>query len=118
MPAIMEVAEPQPDTRTATTHSNHQPVAENEHHSVPATHRYIPPPTKLPICTYHSPSPKVKLAPAPITQDKEEPKQVSKLTANLRRSPRLTSYVSPRTAGIAVAALHQFIGNAFLQDMK
>ena len=30
----------------------------------------------------------------------------------------MTSYVSPRTAGIAMAALHQFIGNALLHDMK
>ena len=114
----MEVAEPYPDTITATTHSNQQPVAKNEHHSVPATHRYVLLPTPLPICTYHSSPPKRKPAPAPITQDKEEPKQVSKLATNLRRSPIITSYVSPRTADIAVAALHQFIGNAFLQDMK
>ena len=64
------------------------------------------------------PSVKVKLVPAPITQDKEKLEQLSKLATNLRRSPRITSYVSPRTAGIAVEALHQFIGKLFLQDMK
>ena len=56
--------------------------------------------------------------PAPITQDEGEPKQVSKIATNLRRSPIITSYVIPRTAGIAGAELYQFIGNAFLQDMK
>ena len=30
----------------------------------------------------------------------------------------MTSYVSPHTAGIAMSALNQFIGNAFLHDMK
>ena len=45
-------------------------------------------------------------------------KQVSKLATNLRNYPRITSYVSPLTSGIAVAVLHQFIDNAFLQDMK
>ena len=100
MPAIMEVAEPHTETKTATKQINQQPVNENEHHSVPAAHRYAPPPTPLPICTYHLPSRKGKPAPAPITQDKEEPKQVPKLATNLRRPPRITSYVSPRTAGI------------------
>ena len=119
MPDIMEVAEPHPETKTATTCSNQQPVAKNEHHSVPAAHRYVPPPTPLPICTYHATSPKGKTASAPITQDKEEPTQVTKLaTTNLRRSPRITGYVSPCTSGIAMESLHQFIGNAFLQDMK
>ena len=118
MPAIMDVTEPHPETRIATTHSNQQPVDKNEQHSVPAAHRYAPPPTPLPICTYHSTSPKGKPAPAPITQDEEEPKQVSKLATNQRRSPRITSYVSPCTAGIAVTALKQFIGNTFLQEMK
>ena len=117
MPAIMEVSEPRPETKTAMTHSNQQPIAENEHHSVPAAHRYVPLP--LTICTYHSTSPKGKPAPAPITRDKEEPTEVTKLaTRNLRCSPRITSYVNPRTAGIAMTALHQFIGNALLQDMK
>ena len=55
----------------------------------------------------------------PITEDEEEPTEVTKLaTTNPRRSPRITSYVNPRTAGISMAALHQFIGNAFLHDMK
>ena len=116
MPTIMKVAEQHSETKTAKTHSNQQPVAENEHPSVPAAHRYGPP--LLTICTYHSTSPKGKPAPAPITQDKEEPTEVTKLaTTNLRRSPRITSYVNPRTAGIAMSALHQFIGNAFLHDM-
>ena len=54
-----------------------------------------------------------------MTQDKEEPTEVTKLaTTNLRRSPRITSYVNPRTAGIAMAELHQFIGNTLLHDMK
>ena len=119
MPTITEFAEPHSETKTAKTRSNQQPVAKNEHHSVPAAHRYVPPPTPLPIYTYHSTSPKGKPAPAPITQDEEEPTEVTKLaTTNLRRSPRITSYVSPHTDGIAMAALHQFIVNAFLHDMK
>ena len=118
IPAIMEADEHHPEPKTVTTLSNQQPVADNEHHLVPAAHIYVPPPTLLSICTYHPPSPKGKLAPAPITQDEEEPNQVSKLATNLRRSPRINSYVSPRLDGIAMVALHQFIGNAFLQDMK
>ena len=65
MPTIMKVAEPHSETITTKTRSNQQPVAENEHPSVPAAHRYVP--TPLLICTYHSTSPKGKPAPAPIT---------------------------------------------------
>ena len=68
-----------------------------------------------PIFTYHSPSPKGKPAPAPITQDEEEPERVSKPSTKLRRSPRIIGYVIPRTAGIEVGELHQFMGNTFLE---
>ena len=112
MPTIMKVAEPHSETITAKTRSNHQPVAENKHPSVPAAHRHAPPPSL--ICTYHSTSPKGKPAPAPITQDEEEPTEVTKLaTTNLRRPPRITSYINPRTSSTAMAELHQFIGNSF-----
>ena len=88
MPAIMEVTELHSETKTAKTRINQQPVAENEDHSVPAAHRYVPSPTPLHICTYHSTSPKEKPMPAPITQDEEEPTEVTRLaTTNLRRSP-------------------------------
>ena len=117
MPTIMKVAEPHSETITEKIRNNQQPVAENKHPSVPAAHRYVPPPSL--ICTYHSTSPKGKPVPAPITQDKEEPTEVTKLaTKNLRRSPRITSYVNPCTAGIAMAALHQFIGNELPHDIK
>ena len=119
MPAIMELVEPHSETKASKTHINQQPVANSEHHSVPDVHRYVPPPTPLPICTNHSTSPKEKPAPVPITQDEEKPTEVNTLAiTNLGRSPRITIYVSPRTAVIAMSALHQFIGNAFLHDMK
>ena len=71
-----------------------------------------------PIFTYHSPYPKVNPEPAPITQDEEDPEQVSKPSTKLRCSPRIKGFVSPHTAGIEVGALHQFMGNAFLEEMK
>jgi hypothetical protein len=51
-----------------------------------------------------------------ITQDEAPPSAAAPPIK--RRSRRINPSISPRTAGIAVAALQQFMGNAFIEEMR
>ena len=54
--------------------------------------------------------------PIPIRQDNAEEKEPREIPYH-RTSPRV-DFISPPTAGIGAVALHQFMGNAFLEEMK
>jgi hypothetical protein len=69
-----------------------------------------------PQFTYNFSSPKGK--PAPMITQEDEPREETPLSTPKRRSRRINGSISPRPAGIACAALHQFMGNAFLEEMK
>ena len=66
--------------------------------------------------TYHAPSPEGKPSPNPITQDEADEIAPTAIPWH-QKFPRV-NYISPPTAGIDAAALHQFMGNAFLNEMK
>ena len=67
--------------------------------------------------TYHAPSPKGNPSPIPITQDEAD--EIAPAAIPWRRKSPRVNYISPRgPAGIGAAALHQFMGNAFLEEMK
>ena len=76
-----------------------------------------------PQFTYHFINPKGKPAPATITQDKEEEEREAAAAAetSLQRCNGKTygkTNISPPLAGISRGALHQFMGNTFLEELK
>ena len=85
--------------------------------------RRHPDTVRAPIFTYHVPCPKSKRAPAPITQ--EEPEIEPAAAAATRRTSwkldekmRGKTNINPPLAGISRGALNQFMGNAFLEELK
>merc|ERR1711966_344399 len=96
-----------------------------------------PPPTKTrgataderrktrtePVFTYHVPCPKNKRTPAPVTQEETE-RQPTAAAATKNTTWKLdgSNYgktnINPPLAGISRGALNQFMGNAFLEELK
>ena len=78
---------------------------------------------KSPQFTYHFPCPKGKPSPAPVSQEGPEI-QPAAATATQKTSWRLDgknygkTSINPPLAGVSQAALNQFMGDAFMEELK
>jgi hypothetical protein len=73
-------------------------------------------PVVEPQFTYNFSNPKGN--PVPTITQEEEPPPPKPLSNPKRRSRRINGSTSPRSTGIYAAALHHFMGSAFLDKMK
>ena len=78
---------------------------------------------QAPTFTYHVPCPKGKPSPAPVTQEEPEiqpPAAAATKSTSWKLDGRIygKTNINPPLAGISRGALNQFMGNAFLEELK